>query len=119
VFRHQYGCNAPYRAFCDARGATPDRVITWQQIPAVPTDAFKATELWSAGTPDEAEAMFRTSGTTGGSERRGTHYVRDLSLYHASLCAGFAAHLLPDWSGSARSPSFPPPPSSPTPPSRT
>ncbi len=95
VFRHQYGCNRPYRAFCDARGATPDRVISWQQIPAVPTDAFKAIEL-TCGDPARAAAVFRTSGTTGGAERRGTHYVPDLAPYHAALRSSFARHLLPD-----------------------
>jgi hypothetical protein len=95
VFRHQYRCNQPYRAFCDARGATPDRVGSWQQIPAVPTDAFKATEL-TCGDPARAAAVFRTSGTTGGTQRRGTHYVSDLAPYHAALRSGFARHLLPD-----------------------
>jgi hypothetical protein len=95
VFAHQYACNAPYRAFCDRRGATPDSVAAWLDVPAVPTDAFKAAAL-VCGDPDACEAVFRTSGTTQGRERRGTHYVPDLSLYDAALRAGFSAHLLPD-----------------------
>ena len=95
VFAHQYACNAPYRAFCDRRGATPETVAGWEDVPAVPTDAFKAAAL-VCGDPAGAAAVFRTSGTTQGRERRGTHYVPDLALYDAALRAGFTAHLLPD-----------------------
>ncbi|HEX6746220.1 MAG TPA: hypothetical protein VF092_02815 [Longimicrobium sp.] len=95
VFAHQYACNAPYRAFCDRRGATPETVRDWADVPAVPTDAFKAAAL-VCGDPSSAAAVFRTSGTTQGRERRGTHYFPDLRLYDAALRAGFTAHLLPD-----------------------
>jgi len=95
VFAHQFACNAPYRAYCERRGATPRTVARWEEIPAVPTDAFKAAAL-VCGDPDHAAAVFRTSGTTQGRERRGTHYVPDLALYDAALRAGFRAHLLPD-----------------------
>lgn len=95
VFRHQFQNNSPYRAFCERRDATPRTVRHWSAIPAVPTSAFKAIPL-VCGDPAEVEAVFRTSGTTVGPERRGEHYVPDLTLYHASLRAGFEAHLLPD-----------------------
>ncbi|HEX8245781.1 MAG TPA: hypothetical protein VF541_19870, partial [Longimicrobium sp.] len=95
VFAHQYACNAPYRAFCDRRGATPESVRHWADVPAVPTDAFKAAAL-VCGDASSAAAVFRTSGTTQGRERRGAHYVPDLALYDAALRAGFRAHLLPD-----------------------
>jgi hypothetical protein len=95
VFAHQYAGNAPYRAYCDRRGATPETVRSWRDVPAVPTDAFKAAPL-VCGDAAHAAAVFRTSGTTQGRERRGTHYLADLSLYDAALRAGFSAHLLPD-----------------------
>ena len=95
VFAHQYAANAPYRLYCDRRGATPSTVAHWMEIPAVPTDAFKAAAL-VAGDPADAVAVFRTSGTTAGRERRGAHHFVDLSLYDAALWQGFAAHLLPD-----------------------
>ena len=69
VFAHQYACNAPYRAFCDRRGATPETVRGWDDVPAVPTDAFKAAAL-VFGDPADAAAVFRTSGTTQGRARR-------------------------------------------------
>lgn len=95
VFAHQFACNEPYRRFCERRGATPERVADWTAIPAVPTDAFKAAAL-VCGDPERAAAVFRTSGTTAGAERRGTHYVPDLALYDAALRRSFAEHLLPD-----------------------
>lgn len=95
VFAHQFAGNEPLRLFCERRGITPDAVEHWTEIPAVPVDAFKATAL-VVGRPEDARAVFRTSGTTQGAERRGTHYLPDLALYDASLRAGFAAHLLPD-----------------------
>ncbi|MEX2581919.1 MAG: hypothetical protein WD766_01520, partial [Gemmatimonadota bacterium] len=95
VFAWQIERNTLYRAFCSARGATPASVRSWMEIPAVPTDAFKAAAL-VCGDPAAAVAVFRTSGTTRGGDRRGTHYLLDTSLYRASLRAGFRTHLLPD-----------------------
>lgn len=95
VFAHQYEHNAAYRAYCDGRRASPDSVASWQEIPAVPTDAFKAATLL-CGDPAHAVAVFRTSGTTAGRERRGTHAFLSLDLYDAALLAGFEANLLPD-----------------------
>lgn len=94
-FRHQYERNAPYRAFCDRRGVAPADVQHWLEVPAVPTDAFKAAPL-VCGPPEEAEAVFVTSGTTAGARRRGRHYFPELALYDAALLESFRAHLLPD-----------------------
>jgi hypothetical protein len=95
VFRYQFAHNTPYRAYCRSRDATPEVVEHWSAIPAVPTAAFRAVPLL-CGDPAEVQAVFRTSGTTAGTGSRGEHYVPDLTLYHAALRAGFAAHLLPD-----------------------
>lgn len=95
VFAFQYHNNEPYRAYCDRRLATPERVQHWTEIPPVPTAAFKEVAL-VCGDKAQAQAVFQTSGTTQGEEKRGTHYVLDLELYHGSLLPNFAAHLLPD-----------------------
>jgi hypothetical protein len=94
VFHYQFDHNAPYRAYCERRGATPTSVRHWLAIPAVPTAAFKAVRLVTDAAPPQA--VFRTSGTTGGPQRRGEHILPDLALYDAALLAGFRAHLLPD-----------------------
>lgn len=95
AFAYQFARNEPYRAFAERRGRVPGEISHWSEIPAVPTAAFKEVELVS-GDPEKAEAVFRTSGTTEGAERRGEHYILDLTLYHASLLPNFAAYLLPD-----------------------
>lgn len=95
VFAYQFQHNQPYAAYARLRGRTPGEIAHWSQIPVVPTAAFKEVALVS-GDAAAAEAVFRTSGTTRGTERRGEHYLPDLALYHASLLPNFAAHLLPD-----------------------
>jgi len=92
VFAHQFAHNTPYRTFCERRGVRPENVASWQDVPAVPTAAFRTAEL--ACGP--AQAVFRTSGTTAGPERRGQHLVPHLDLYHASSLGTFARFLLPD-----------------------
>ena len=92
VFAYQFHLNIPYQRFCLARGHTPETVTRWQEIPAVPTVAFKELDL-TCGPP---EKIFRTSGTTRGQEKRGRHLVPDLQLYRASALAHFAACVLPD-----------------------
>jgi hypothetical protein len=93
VFAYQFERNPPFSAFCARRGCTPETLRNWRDIPAVPTAAFREVTL-VAGDPARAEAVFRTSGTTGG--RRGTHAVLDLALYHGALVPNFAAYLMPD-----------------------
>ena len=95
VFAHQFARNTPYRLFCERRGATPATVRHWTEVPAVPTDAFKAAPL-VCGDPADVRTVFRTSGTTAGPERRGEHWMPELALYDAALREGFAAHLLPE-----------------------
>lgn len=95
VFRHQAGANPVYGRYARARGVSPDDAARWSDVPPVPTRAFKRLAL-ACGDPDDADAVFVTSGTTGGEGRRGRHHVLDLDLYHASLLPNLEAHLLPD-----------------------
>jgi hypothetical protein len=94
-FTHQFEHNAPYRAYCERRRLTPANVSGWTEIPAVPTAAFKEVAL-VAGDPADAQAVFRTSGTTRGAEKRGAHYILDPSLYEASLRPTFRHFVLDD-----------------------
>jgi hypothetical protein len=95
VFSYQFSRNAPYAAFCERRQLTPATVSHWSEIPPVPTAAFKEVPLVVVPVA-EAEAVFRTSGTTQGEEKRGTHYIADLLVYHFSLIPNFAGSVLPD-----------------------
>ena len=94
VFAYQYAHNAPYRAFCDRRSLTPERVKEWQHIPAVVTAAFKAADLTCR--PKQPSAYFLTSGTTQGNDRRGRHLMASLPLYRAAILPNAQRHLFPD-----------------------
>jgi len=67
-----------------SRGIDPASLTRAEDIPPVPTDAFKLTRV---ATFDEAEArvVFRTSGTTIGA--RGSHAMRDPETYEAAALA--------------------------------
>jgi hypothetical protein len=95
AFAHQFARNLPYRRFCERRGVRPETVERWEDVPAVPTDAFRAAAL-VCGDAADAVATFRTSGTTRGTENRGAHHFPSLALYDAALRAGFRTHLLPE-----------------------
>jgi hypothetical protein len=94
VFRWQFATNAPYRGYCRARGVTPDEVARWEDVPPVPTSAFKRLRLLSVEEGRGPEVVFRTSGTSAGTERRGEHAVASLALYRAALLPPLRAHVL-------------------------
>ena len=95
IFSFQCRENRAYGEFVVRRGVDPGRVTQWEEIPALPTRAFKSMAL-VAGNPDGVERVFRTSGTTLGRERKGEHHVLDLDLYRESLLPNFKHHLIPE-----------------------
>jgi hypothetical protein len=86
--RYQRDHAPGFARLCHARGITT--FVTADDIPPVPTDAFKLTDV---GTVSAAEASltFRTSGTTLGA--RGRHHVRDVRTYDRAAVA-FGRHWL-------------------------
>ncbi|MFQ5746123.1 MAG: hypothetical protein ACE5HF_02760 [Gemmatimonadota bacterium] len=95
TFRVQFEHVQPYRAYCRRRGVVPGEVQDWTAVPAVPTAAFRAVDL-IAGDPRSARLVFRTSGTTRGTDRRGRHLILEPELYRASLEAAFRRFVVPD-----------------------
>jgi acyl-CoA synthetase (AMP-forming)/AMP-acid ligase II len=95
VFRYQFERNRPYRHYCQVRGKTPETVCSWEEIPALPTSAFKEADLTTV-PPEAVRVIYHTSGTSRGAEKRGRHLLPDTRLYDASLAPNFKAHLLPD-----------------------
>ncbi len=95
LFAHQFEHSAPYRRFCAGRGRTPDTVTSWQQIPPVPTGAFKEVAL-RCFPADRCVHTFRTSGTS--TSARGELHLDTLELYEASLLPSFQRFLLPELS---------------------
>jgi hypothetical protein len=92
AFAHQFDSIPAYRRACERRGKRPGDVRSWQDIPAVPTLAFKEVDLACA----PPERTFVTSGTSAGAQQRGRHAVPDLRLYHAAAVAGMKEFLFPD-----------------------
>ncbi|MEO8602462.1 MAG: long-chain fatty acid--CoA ligase [bacterium] len=92
VFRHQFEHSLPYQRFCLSRGASPERVADWQDIPAVPIVAFKRAALCCG----PARRLFRSSGTTAGSETRSRHLLPEPRLYQTSALTGLRQGLFPD-----------------------
>lgn len=92
VFEYQCRTNPAYAAFVARRGVEPEILEDWHGVPFLPAQAFKSEALVT-GEQAEAQRIFRTSGTTGGSERRGEHHVLDLALYRSSLVPNFLTHV--------------------------
>ena len=93
VFRHQFAGNPAYAKFCQLRGASPANVRDWRDVPALPTAAFKETEVTSL-QETERIAVFHSSGTTGQETSRHFHSKASLALYEASLLSTFREHFL-------------------------
>ncbi|MFS0723295.1 long-chain fatty acid--CoA ligase [Paenibacillus sp. 1P07SE] len=94
LFKYQFANIEPFRAFCRLRGRTPRTVRTWRDIPAVPIQAFKHSTL-SVSPPDEAAALFMTSGTTD-PQTRGRHYHPTLAVYNQSMLTAFRRFVTRD-----------------------
>lgn len=94
LFAHQFEANPAYRRYCRARKATPDRVRHWTEMPAVTLTAFKRLSLTTV-PPQDAAAVFMTSGSTDPASRGRNHH-RHLELYDASLLRSFRDRFLPN-----------------------
>lgn len=84
---------APYARLARARGARLDEARHPDALPALPTDVFRHARV-AAHAPDLDARVFLTSGTTGGP--RGSHSLRDLSLYDRAARAAARHALFPD-----------------------
>lgn len=91
IFRHQYTHNSTYRTFCKNRRISPENLSSIDELPAVPTDAFKLLPLF---IDEEPAHTFRTSGTT--QESRGAHHFATLEVYRQSLHPPFIRFCLPE-----------------------
>lgn len=101
LFAFQWERCLPYQRFCQRRGVQPATLSDWQEIPAVPTGAFKELELRSFPAHNTVH-VFRTSGTS--TSVRGALHLDTLELYEASLLPSFARHLLPELRPGERAP---------------
>ncbi|MBO1520373.1 hypothetical protein [Oceanisphaera pacifica] len=91
LFKYQFTYNRPYQVYCRTKGKTPRIVKHWQDIPAVPINAFKEVTL-SCTDAERASATFMTSGTTSGN--KGKHYHPQLTVYNLSTLTHFKAAVM-------------------------
>jgi hypothetical protein len=96
LFAFQYSNCPPYSRFCDSLERAPGGVRTSDEIPAVPTGAFKEFDL-RCFPAEETVLTFRTSGTA--TERRGQLHLDTLEVYEASLLASLQKAFLTDLVG--------------------
>ena len=92
AFAFQYEHGAAYRRYCDSLGRSPANVDRWQDVPAVPTGAFKEVRLACFEAANDVK-VFRTSGTA--AAKRGALHLDTLALYEASLLPTLRRLLLP------------------------
>ncbi len=105
LFRLQFAHNPVYRRVCEAIGVSPATAGRWQEIPAVPTTAFKDFDL-TCLPPPERTHVFHSSGTTAQRPSRHFHCAESLAVYEASLWPWFARHVLPERAPSVSSPQW-------------
>jgi hypothetical protein len=96
LFHFQYEACEPYARFCRSLERTPGDVGRFDEIPAVPTGAFKEFDLCCFDL-EATIKTFRTSGTS--SDRRGRLHLDTLRLYEASLLSSLRETFLDDLRG--------------------
>jgi len=89
AFRFQIERIEPYRRLCERRDITADSIDRWQDIPMIPTSAFKSVRLCAA----ESQVTFRSSGTQ--DTRRSEHHHPFLDLYRRTIESSFPQFCLP------------------------
>jgi hypothetical protein len=91
IFNYQRRENPVYAQYCEYLGM-PERIDSYESIPAVPQIAFKRSDIRSFPV-ELTQTEFRTSGTTG--EGHGKHLFPSLRLYEAAVQRGWDHFRLP------------------------
>jgi hypothetical protein len=96
LFRFQFEKNLPFQKYCRKRGVLPDGIASWEEIPAVPTTAFKVIPL-ATFPVERAAKVFKTSGTTD-QARPGTVYLDEagLRIFQASCRRIIEEYFFPE-----------------------
>lgn len=95
LFQLQFEHIPPYRQYCLALQRTPDSVQIINDIPPLPTSAFKEFQLTSL-PPTEHHHVFHSSGTTSSETSQHFHSSSSLAHYQNLVLPWFKHHLLPD-----------------------
>jgi hypothetical protein len=93
IARFQARRVAPLSRLLRVRGIDLDRATREADVPAIPTDVFRLARV-AAHDARLDTLVFRTSGTTAGTARRGEHPLRTGETYRAAAIAWAERHLL-------------------------
>ncbi len=95
IFEQQFARIPLYRKYCKKRGVTPKTVTSWEELPALPTEAFKVGTFCLL--PSEKNRTFMTSGTCNINERGKVLYDEGgLRLMDATIHTAASVMLFPD-----------------------
>lgn len=94
LFAFQCEHNAAYRNYAKIKRKLPGQLPTWRDIPPMPIKAFKRSAL-SCEPPEEAAAVFMTSGTTN-PEQRGKQYHPTFEVWDVSMRTAFRRFVMGD-----------------------
>ena len=89
----QFTQNKEYANLCQSEKRTPETVTRWEEIPALPTRAFKSFDITVLSEADR-QTVFRSSGTTHSNRSRHNHNPATLSVYETSLWSWFNEHMV-------------------------
>jgi len=94
LFQFQCEYNSAYRNYAKLKRKLPNQLDSWRDIPPMPIQAFKRSPL-ACEPPEEAAAVFMTSGTTN-PEQRGRQYHPTFEVWDASMSTGFRSFVMGD-----------------------
>jgi len=94
-FDLQYKYIPLYRRYCQRRGATPDNISSWKDVPPVFTDVFKTVRLTLL--PSHTVRTFMTSGTVNPDQKGRVDYdMGGIELMKATISHAASGLLFPD-----------------------
>ncbi|AWX44102.1 hypothetical protein HME9304_01102 [Flagellimonas maritima] len=85
VFKFQYNHNVIYRSYCNLLKKSPEDILNLKQIPFLPIEFFKKSNVVSS--EKKPEAIFESSGTMGNITSK--HSIVDISIYKESYTKCF------------------------------
>lgn len=95
IARFQIAHVPAFARYCRARGVDIETIAHAHAIPALPCDVFRLARI-AAHPAEQDRRVFRTSGTSQGTEARGEHPMRTTGTYELAALRWGAPMLWPD-----------------------
>lgn len=95
ITRFQFAHVPAFARYCQARGMKLEAIDHAHAIPALPCDVFRLARI-AAHSSDQDKRIFRTSGTSQGTEARGEHPMRTTATYELAALRWGERLLWPD-----------------------